>query len=507
MALLKVKTKDGWVEGIPGGNQAVSLFRGIPYAAPPVGDLRWRAPAPVKPWDGVLKAYKFTNICWQERVASEGGNDVIGNEFYCLDHPMSEDCLTLNVWTPAKRDDEKLPVGVYLHGGGYSTGYGFLNAYDGEGFGKRGVIFVTVTHRLNVFGFLSHPWLSAEDPHGTSGNYGILDLISALNWVKENISAFGGDPEKVTIFGQSGGGGKVQTLLASPLAKGLFRGAIMQSGGGLTSKGDIMSAGTLEDGERFGEGFFEMMGFKSLSDARACPAERLLNGLREYTRGRMMDSMGPKVDGYLLPEDPGEYFREGKHTVMPTMVGCTAEEFVNKNAKLPPREEIVKSAEKRFGEDANAYLKAIHIDDDPEKALDVYRYGGGLSMLAGACAWARNEAKLNRAPCYQYYFTLVPPGADRAHHSAEHHYVFQTMVRSYRPYTGRDWDLSNTLADYWANFIKSGDPNGGENPVWKPYTLDDPEALNIDYNPHMAAVPQSDYVRFMVRRALGEELN
>ena len=504
MAILKVKTKDGWVEGIPGSNQAISLFRGIPYAAPPVGELRWKEPQPVKPWDGVLKAYKFTNICWQERVASEGSGDVIGNEFYCLDHPMSEDCLTLNVWTPAKREDEKLPVAVYFHGGGYSTGYGFLNAYDGEGFGKRGCIFVTVTHRLNAFGFLAHPWLTAENEHHSSGNYGALDLVAALDWVQENIAAFGGDPKKVTIFGQSGGGGKVQTMIASPLAQGKFRGAIMQSGGGLGAKKGIMESGKLAYGEKFGMDFFEHMGFKSLEDARACAPDVLLQGLKEFasTRGGIMDAMGPKVDGYLLEEHPSEVFLAGKHPELNYMVGCTAEEFVNEKAVLPSKEEARALAEKLYGEDAEKYLAAIHLEDDPEQALAAFKYGFGLGMLANAKAWVENEVRLGRKPSYQYYLTLVPPGAKYAHHSAEHHYVFQTLIRSYRPYTGQDYDLSNTLADYWANFVKAGDPNGGNNPRWEPFTAEKPEALEITYGPHMAAVPESDYVKFLKNRAL-----
>ena len=249
MALLQVKIESGIVEGIPGWNQAVGLFRGIPYAAPPVGELRFKEPQPAKPWDGVLKAYNYGNISYQERRASEGGGDLIGNEFYCVDWPRSEDCLYLNVWTPANSAEEKLPVGVYLHGGGYAQGYGHLNCYDGEGFAKRGCITVTLNHRLGIFGYLAHPELTAENEHHSSGNYGVLDIIAALKWVKRNIAAFGGDPDKITVFGQSGGGSKVMTMIASPLTKGLITGAIMQSGGGLTRvRGEL----TLAEAEKKG---------------------------------------------------------------------------------------------------------------------------------------------------------------------------------------------------------------------------------------------------------------
>ncbi len=505
MAILKVKTKQGWVEGIPGCNQAVSLFRGIPYAAPPVGELRWKAPQPVQPWDGVLKAYKFTNICWQERVGSEGGGDGIGTEFYCVPHPMSEDCLYVNVWTPAITGDEKLPVGVYFHGGGHSTGYGFLNCYDGEGFAKRDCVFVTVTHRLNVFGYIAHPWLTAEDTeHHSSGNYGSLDLVAALKWVHENIAAFGGDPDKVTIFGQSGGGGKVQTMIASPLAKGLFHRAIMQSGGGLSNRSRVTY---LKDAEEFGVKFFDYMGFKNLEEARAAAPEALLEGFKKMNGGDTwvgIRIMGPKVDGYLLPKAPTDVFLNGEHPELDYMVGCTSQEFINDSATLPDPAAEREMAKATYGEkNVEKYMAATHLEDDPERALEeVYKPGMGVGMIANAKAWVENEVRLGRKPSYQYYLTLVPPGAEHAHHSAEHHYVFQTFVRSKRPYSGRDWDLSNTLADYWANFIKTGNPNDAVNPEWTPFTAESPKALEIKYDLEMSEVPETDYITFLKKFAL-----
>ena len=206
MALLQVKTENGIVEGLPAGNQSVSIFKGIPFAKPPVGDLRWKAPQPAEDWDGVLLCHQFAPIPMQARFASEGGgNTLAAQEFYVIDFPMSEDCLYLNVWTPAKSDSEKLPVAVYIHGGGMETGYSYLNAYDGEAFAKRGVIMVTIAYRLGIFGFMAHPDLAAEDPHHSTGNYAIMDQVAALAWIHRNIAAFGGDPENVTIFGQSAG--------------------------------------------------------------------------------------------------------------------------------------------------------------------------------------------------------------------------------------------------------------------------------------------------------------
>ncbi|MCD8330192.1 MAG: carboxylesterase family protein, partial [Lachnospiraceae bacterium] len=235
---------------------------------------------PVEPWDGVRGCYKFPTISYQERRASEGGGDIIGNEFYCLDWPRGEDCLYLNVWTPAKSADEKLPVGVYFHGGGYSQGYGHLNCYDGEGFAKRGCITVTLNHRLGIFGYLAHPELTAEDEHHTSGNFGVLDLIAALEWVRDNIAAFGGDPGKVTVFGQSGGGLKVMTMIASPLAKGLIRGGIMQSCGGIDrTRG---ACADLATAEKLGAQFLTDLGYSSIAEARGASQEELLDGAKAF---------------------------------------------------------------------------------------------------------------------------------------------------------------------------------------------------------------------------------
>ncbi|MBQ1378230.1 MAG: carboxylesterase family protein [Lachnospiraceae bacterium] len=504
MALLEVKTDKGWVRGIPGGNQMISIFRGIPYAAPPVGENRFKAPQEAESWDGVRDCYTFPNISWQERQESEGGG-IVANEFYCLDWPRSEDCLYLNVWTPAKSADEKLPVAVYMHGGGYSTGYGFLNCYDGEGFGKRGVIFVSINHRLNAFGFLAHPLLTAEDEHHTSGNYGILDLVAALKWVKKNIAAFGGDPDRISIFGQSGGGGKVQSMLASPLAHGLFNRAIMQSGGGLE---DPTRESTLADGEAFGVQFFDFMGWKTLEDARAADPESILNGLKEMGRRAgnpmfTMGRMGPKIDGYVFPESVNKTFREGKYPAdVDTMCGCTSQEMYRPNVQLPDVE-TVKRAAAAYGDKADLYLKASHIEDDPEKAKEYYSNTFGAMMLSSDLAFAENTLDLNRKPTYVYYLTLVPPGADTAHHSAEHHYVFQTLNRSFRPYAGRDWDLSNQLCDYWSNFFKTGNPNAEGLPVWNPYTKEAPQVMNIEYDLKMIDPPQIDMVKFIKDFSLG----
>ena len=504
MALLQVKTHSGIVEGLPAWNQAVTVFRGIPYAAPPVGDLRWKAPQPVEPWEGVRQCFQFGNICYQERRASEGGGDIIGNEFYCVDWPRSEDCLYLNVWTPAKSPEEKLPVGVYLHGGGYAQGYGHLNCYDGEGFAKRGCVIVTLNHRLGIFGYLAHPELTAESEYCASGNYGVLDLIAALRWVRDNIAAFGGDPDRVTVFGQSGGGMKVTTMIASPLAKGLIHGAIMQSSGGLERTRGGMTT-TLDKAEEAGADILKAMGYASLEEARQATQEELLEGVMEYKKHHPevdpMMMFCPITDGYVFPESWNDLFASGRYPDLPTMIGCTADEMERKLTELPSLEVVNATADGLFGPGyQEQFRKAIHYDTDKGYALRMFNkyvmMTGGTQ--AADVAWCENQLLQGKTPAYRYYLTLVPPSAENAHHSAEHQYVFQTLTKSKRPYTGRDWDLSNQLADYWANFIKTGNPNGEGLPEWTPHTADSPLAMDIDYDLHMFESPTNDLIDMMI---------
>ena len=512
MALLKVKIDSGVVEGLTGWNQAVGLFRGIPYAKAPVGELRWKAPQPVEPWEGVYQAYNFGNISYQERRASEGGGDLIGNEFYCVDWPRDEDCLYLNVWTPANSADEKLPVGVYLHGGGYAQGYGHLNCYDGEGFAKRGIVTVTLNHRLGIFGYLAHPELTAEDEHHTSGNYGVLDIIEALKWVKRNIAAFGGDPEKITVFGQSGGGDKVTTMLVTPLTDGIVTGAIMQSGGGLNL---VRGETTLADAEQSGAALIQGMGYASIEEARKATQEELMEGVRRYAGDAPMAAMrlfGPNADGYIFPRHWGRMIQDGEFKDIPTMIGCTSQEFVNDafvnggTMALPSREKALADGEAQIG-DGEAFLKAIRYDEDPEYAAEMYATCVGMtgSTYAGDIAFCESQVANGHKPSFQYYLTLVPPSAKTAHHSAEHQYVFQTLTKSKRPYAGRDWDLSNQLADYWANFIKNGDPNGEGLPEWTPYTADCKQAMDIDYDLHMIDQQTNELIDRMVEKDLKKE--
>lgn len=503
MALLKVKTKSGWLEGLPSGNQGVSVFKGIPFAAPPVGELRWKAPQPVKPWEGVRQAFKFADIAMQERFASEGGNKFAKEEFYVLEFPMNEDCLYLNVYTPAKNVGEKLPVAIYYHGGGFRTGYSYLQAYDGDAFAKRGMVYVSVAYRLNVFGFLAHPELTAEDPHHSSGNYGPLDQVAALKWVKENISAFGGDPDNIAIFGQSAGGMCVRLMSVTPLTKGDFKRAIMQSGGGMMYP-VMVSNWTLERSEKQGEEFFDFLGVKTVKEARSLSAEKILDGMCRFDKEVHFFNNDAVVDGYLLPESEAAICRRGGQHDIDYMLGCTSDEF-DIGGPLPSMEKIKAEAYSIYGNAAEQFLHIVKPEDTGFYDKVIYRRKIVDEMLAGALAWCEMLNKLGRKPAYMYYFTQVPPGNQVAFHSAEHHYVFQTLVRSRLPYTGKDFDLSNTLAECWANFLKTGNPNGDALPKWEPYTAEAPKALEINYYSHMSLVPEKPNVRFMVDFAIGNK--
>lgn len=495
MALLLAKTELGTVEGLPAGNQAVSLFKGIPFAAPPVGELRWQPPKAAKPWEGIFKAYKFAPIPMQFNFSPEGS--FAAKDFYVIQYPMSEDCLYLNVWTPAKREDEKLPVAVYIHGGGYSGGFSYLQAYDGEPFAKRGMVLVTIAYRVNVFGFLAHKQLQQES--GTTGNYGILDQIAALKWVRRNIAAFGGDPENIGVFGQSAGGMSIQTLCASPLAKGLFDRAIIQSGGGMYPMD--LGLGSFEKACAQGEDFFEYMGVKTATEARALSSEKVLDSMLSFNKNKYRLNLGPTIDGNVLPATQDEMFRRSEHPDIPYMTGCMQKEDggMGFRRSMPDIGTIKAQAKEQYGDAADKYLAATKPEDPDYYTHEILECGMANGFLAGTLALCELQNELGRRPAYMYYFTLVPPGAEDmgAHHSAEHHYVFQTLNRSTRPYTGWDWDLSNELCNMWANFLKTGDPNGAGLPEWKPYTKAEPKALIIGKERKMDKVYEKPFVSFL----------
>jgi len=452
-----VKVEGGLIAGVPGKDASISVFKGVPFAAPPVGDLRWRAPKPVPAWQGVRTAGEFGNSCVQNIVEER---KPWTHEFMTHNH-VSEDCLYLNVWTAAKSAAERRPVYVYIHGGGNTEGSGAVPAYDGEGLARKGVIVVTVNYRLGIFGFFTHPELTRESDVHASGNYAILDLIAALHWVKANIAAFGGDPNRVTVGGQSAGASNTHTLVASPLAKGLFRGAIAESGSTVSG---LMSGRKLADQEALGVRFAEAKGSRSLAELRRLPASELTAAIPGATL-----RFGPVIDGYVLPASPGEIFAQGKQNDVATLTGCNQGEGGAIPHPTVTAEEFARQARQRYGDSADEYLKLYPAATD-DQARASSNAAAWDSSRTSMYLWALQRGKTAKSKAYTYFWdhTLPGPDADRfgAFHSSEVPYVMNTLDRSDRPFTAEDRKIADLLSSYWANFIATGDPNGKGLPHW-----------------------------------------
>ncbi len=448
-----VRLDTGLISGVSGASAEVRVFKGIPYAAPPVGSLRWRPPQPAQPWGGVRKADQFGPMCMQTRPTA-------GPSTVSSGPPMSEDCLYLNVWTAANSSAERRPVIIWSHGGGYQTGTGASPQFDGESLAKKGVVLVTYNYRLGVFGFFAHPELTAESGRHASGNYALMDLAAALRWIQKNIASFGGDPRRVTIDGVSAGGGLVANLVGSPVAKGLFQRAISQSCGWMgLSIGNPMA---LSQAEAAGVKMAQTMGVNSLAGLRAKSAEELL----KLGRGT-----GPIVDGWFIPDELSNIYLQGKQNDVDVLLGSNKDEgtfFARPGGT--GAETFLNQSRRRFGELADAFLKLYPAGSDAE---------AGTSQLAAfrdelrwqMQAWARLQSKLGRARAYLYYFTHEPPAAEGmssrgATHGAEQAYMFQNLSQGRTPWTDTDRQLADTMSSYWANFAANGDPNGRGLPVW-----------------------------------------
>ena len=466
--MTQTRVAQGALEGVADGS--VTAYLGIPFAAPPVGDLRWKAPRPPAPWSGVRKADHFAADCMQ--TVTPQGFGPWTHEFV-IQGPVSEDCLHANVWTGASVG-EKRPVMVWIYGGGFNSGGGSVAVYDGRALAAKGIVVVNFNYRVNVYGFLAHPGLTKEA--GTSGNYGLLDQIAALKWVRDNISAFGGDPAQVTIVGQSAGAFSVHDLMNSPLATGLFVRAIAQSGSG---RGIDM--GTLDDGEAQGAAFQQATGAQNLAAMRALDPETL-------ARAMGGTQFRPVVDGQVVTD----------HLVndVPLLTGLTANE--SSPAGKPPLTpaEFSNRLEEVFGPLAGEAAVLYPYTDD---AADAVARDRGLASMY---LWDRDSA--GHAPVYAYLWTHVEPGPDapkyRAFHSSELAYVFGNFTPD-RPFTAGDRQLSDEMQSYWVNFVKTGNPNDPGLPAWSAFTTADKTILQIDTDTHSRPVLDDKRLDLFVRRA------
>jgi para-nitrobenzyl esterase len=449
----------------------VHAYLGIPYAAPPVGENRWRAPQPLSPWKGVRDAERFSPSCIQ------GPNTPFGpwtSEFLLLG-PVSEDCLYLNVWTAAKAG-ERRPVLVYLYGGGFSSGSGDVPVYDGAPLAEKGLVVVNMNYRVGALGFLAHPELTKEN--GASGNYGLLDQVAALRWVHDNIAAFGGDPRRVTLAGQSAGAISVFLQTASPMATGLFQRAVIESGpGGLAAMGvggARATARPLADAEKDGAAYAERLGAHSLAELRALPATTFIGGPVRF---------GPVVDGRFLAENPAAAFAAGRQNDVPTITGLNADEgSAFPGYRKVTAESFRKQVEQRFGARAARMLAAYPASTDEEaqrSAIESARDAG----VAGVELLLDERARTAHTPSFAYYFDRVIPWPEHpefgAFHTSEVPYVFGTLDVLKRPWTDVDRRLSQQMMSYWINFAATGDPNGPGLPRWPAYETANPTVLRL----------------------------
>jgi para-nitrobenzyl esterase len=452
-----VQVQGGLVASKP-GDTGIRVFEGIPYAAPPVGELRWRPPQPPVAWSGARSASAFGPRCMQDLLY----------DMTFRDRQMSEDCLYLNIWAPPAAPGAKLPVLVWIYGGGFQSGSASEARYDGTDLARKGVVVVSFNYRLGIFGFLAHPQLTAESPQGTSGNYGLLDQVAALRWVQANIAAFGGDPGNVTVFGQSAGAFSISALMCSPMAHGLFQRAIGESGGFFTVGAPLLSLRSLAEAEQLGQRFaLEAMRAGSIAALRAKTADDIWQtALRTQTAG-----FQPIIDGRFLPADVFREFAEGRESHVPLLVGWTA----NESPRLYPTGQY---------EEARASTATLN---------------GDQLIGYASLEWAVLHHRATGEPTYAYVFSRVPPIPDHFHilgrparlfgvrHGSELEYVFGTFEARPWDWTPADRKLSDEMQSYWINFAKTGNPNGPGLPRW-PGFGDGSEAMYLGVESHAGLI-------------------
>ena len=500
--LREVRIKNGLVRGLPAADPRITSFKGIPYAAPPIGPNRWRAPQPAEDWNGVLEAFQFGPIAMQA-VPGINKDNIYDFEWHVDPNvPMSEDCLQLNIWTPATSREDRLPVFVWFFGGGLQVGYPSEMEFDGERIARRGVVVVTINYRLNVFGFLCHPEITREAPEAPA-NFGHLDQQFAVRWVQENISAFGGDPKNITIGGQSAGGGSVLAQLTSPQNEGLCQRAIIQSGMFAPVYPDNRRPPrgiSLTDAEQAGVEFFEYLGVSSLEEARQLDAEFIRNKALEYGR-----FWGTVVDGQFCVGDPFQLFVENRRLQVPVLMGHTSSEFISR-PQVETKEELQKLAYELFSEDAPEFLALLGFDNSSlEEALE--KAAVNTIEYAVRVAGHANAVTGSNLSVYYYNFDAEIPGPDNpgAFHSVDLWFFFETLAKCWRPFVGKHYDLARQMCNYWANFIENGDPNGldatGEQmPYWSPYTNDEPFGMLFQDAPEFSKQKPSAVMEFLINQ-------
>lgn len=480
----KVRVEGGMIQGTI--ENGLTIYKGIPFAAPPVGELRWRAPQPVKKWEGVRQTTMFAPSPMQ------GGNPPAGK---------SEDCLYLNVWTPVKSSKEQLPVLVWIYGGGFGGGSTAYPVHDGANLAKKGVVLVSIAYRVGQLGFLCHPELSSESPDKVSGNYGLLDQIAALKWIQQNITKFGGDPNRVTIFGESAGGIAVSMLCASPLAKGLFHGAISQSGGSFgptrstTHPGENMK--TLGQAEVLGASFMREAGASTIAELRKVKADML-------PAGRGVGGSWPVIDGFVIPDNQYELYENGSYNDVPVLIGYNSDEGASFSTG-GTREEYIKSVKTRYGDFANDLIEAYPVGTDenkvPKTARDLMR---DSAFGWHTWSWAHLQSQNGKSKVYYYYFDQHPICSENSPlygfgspHGQDVAYVFMNLDPSNKNTSASDIELSEIMGTYWTNFAKFGNPNGNDLPIWPAFTDATPNVIHLNADSQIGTVPSEKSMKVL----------
>ena len=489
-AVAQVKTTGGLVKGSTSTDGKIRVFKGIPFAAPPVGEFRWKEPRPASAWDGVRDATEFGAQCVQGPIFGD----------ITFPRPASEDCLNLNIWTPATQASDRLPVMVWIHGGGFQAGAGAEPRHDGDALARKGVVLVTINYRLGVFGFFSHPELTRESGRNASGNYGLLDQIAALRWVRDNIAAFGGNPSNVTIFGESAGSFAVSALMAAPPAAGLFHKVIGESGAYFTAGSGTLALQPLSVSEQQGVKFGAAMGAETLAALRAKSGDELLK-----VALKTQPWFSPNLDGYVLPRDVYTVFDAGQQAHVPLLAGWNADEVrggVVLAKQKPTAQSFADDARKRFGEQADAILKAYPAGTDAEALESAAALASDLFIGEATWKWIEMHSRTGAAPVYRYSFDRkIPVAPDTkingvaatsrdigARHAGEIEYVFGTLdsVKNVT-WEAADRKLSDAITTYWSNFARSGDPNGSAVPTWPRYDRGGGRVMHLDEPLHESA--------------------
>jgi para-nitrobenzyl esterase len=483
-SLDKVNTKSGAVKGSLSADGKVREFKGIPFAAPPVGPLRWKAPEPVAAWAGVREATAFGARCMQ-------GN-VFGDMVF-RDSGPSEDCLYLNVWAPVPqiRKEPLLPVMVWIYGGGFVGGAASEPRQDGEMLAKKGVVVVSLNYRLGVFGFLAHPGLAKETGRKGSGNYGLLDQVAALEWVHKNIKEFGGDPANVTIFGESAGSFSVCGLMATPLTKGLFQKAIGESGAFFGSSLGIKPA---SEAELAGEKFAGTVGASSIDELRAKPAAELLEA------GTKQGGFSAAIDGYFFPEDAATIYAAGKQAHVPLLAGWNENEAPAQrffHGESPSAESFKTNVRAQYKDSAHKLLELYPADTDEQAMQSAGALSSDGFIAYSTWKWLELQRTTGESTVYRYEFDNAPPAtpARGAYHSAEIEFVFEALPSKNLPWRAEDTKLSDLMSTYWTNFAKSGDPNGVGLPVWPSFSRETGnQVMHLSFDPK--ATPERNRARY-----------